>query len=167
MYKQKRKRFEKSKQVSRQASSVGRSRYTPGPENTSTTPLSSTMGKELKTSAVLFVENTKDGALARKLRELVERIQYILGFRIKIVERAGTPLKMMFPLSRIGQGRECGRYDCVTCTQVKLTYSNQSKNLPPSGFLSRVVDVGLFSGVIHKEMSNLNLKTYSLKVEFL
>ena len=50
---------------------------------------------------------------------------------------------------------------------VKLTYSNQSKNLPPSGFLSRVVDVGLFSGVIHKEMSNLNLKTYSLKVEFL
>ena len=77
------------------------------------------MGKELKTSAVLFVENTKDGALARKLRELVERIQYILGFRIKIVEneRAGTPLKMMFPLSRIGQGRECGRYDCVTCTQ--------------------------------------------------
>ena len=49
----------------------------------------------------------------------------------------------------------------------KLTYSNQSKNLPPSGFLSRVVDVGLFSGVIHKEMSNLNLKTYSLKVEFL
>ena len=65
------------------------------------------MGKELKTSAVLFVENTKDGALARKLRELVERIQYILGFRIKIVERPGTPLKMMFPLSRIGQGREC------------------------------------------------------------
>ena len=52
-------------------------------------------------------------------------------------------------------------------TPVKLTYSNQSKNLPPSGFLSRVVDVGLFSGVIHKEMSNLNLKTYSLKVEFL
>ena len=73
--------------------------------------------KEVKTSAVLFVENTKEGRLAKNLREVVERLKGILGYRIKVVERSGTSLKMMFPLSRIGEGRECGKDDCTTCTQ--------------------------------------------------
>ena len=64
--------------------------------------------------------------MARELREVVERIQYILGFKIEIVERAGTPLKLMFPLSRIGQGGECGREDCITCTQ-----ESRGEVLPP------------------------------------
>ena len=37
--------------------------------------------KEVKTSAVLFVENTKDGRLAKNLREVVERIK---GIREKL-----------------------------------------------------------------------------------
>ena len=40
-----------------------------------------------------------------------------MGFKIKVVERAGTPLRMMFPLFMIGEGKECGRDDCTTCTQ--------------------------------------------------
>ena len=54
----------------------------------------------------MFVENTKGGVLAKNLREVVERIKGILRYRVKIVERAGTPLKLMFPLSKVGQGEE-------------------------------------------------------------
>ena len=61
--------------------------------------------KEVKTTAVIFVDNTKDGELARKMRDVIERLEDILGYRIKVVERSGTPLKLMFPLSKIGQGQ--------------------------------------------------------------
>ena len=64
---------------------------------------------DMRTIAVLFVENTKDGILAKELREVMERIKGILGYNIKIVERSGTPLKLRFALSRIGEGGECGR----------------------------------------------------------
>ena len=55
--------------------------------------------------------------MAKKLREIMERIQNILGYRIKIVERAGTPLKLLFPLSDLGEEDKCGRSNCVTCEQ--------------------------------------------------
>ena len=74
----------------------------------------------------MFVENTKGGVLAKNLREVVERIKGILGYRVKIVERAGTPLKLMFPLSKVGQGGECGKRDCTTCTQ-----ESRGEILPP------------------------------------
>ena len=64
---------------------------------------------EPRTAAVMFVNNTKDGQLAKNLREVVERVKNILGYKIKIVERAGTSLKQMFPLTRIGGNKECGR----------------------------------------------------------
>ena len=64
----------------------------------------------------MFVESTKESGLAKNLREVVEKIKGILGYKIKIVERAGTPLKLMFPLAKVGQGGECGQVDCVTCT---------------------------------------------------
>ena len=61
--------------------------------------------KELKTAAVLFVENTKDGELAKELREVMGRIEDKLWYKVNIVERSGTPLKLMFPLSRMGKDR--------------------------------------------------------------
>ena len=73
--------------------------------------------RELETAAVLFIEGTKESKLARELKEVIERIKHILGYRIKIVERSGTPLKLMFPLSKVGEGGGCSRKDCVTCTQ--------------------------------------------------
>ena len=82
--------------------------------------------KDLRTVSVLFVENTKDNILAKMMREVVERIQGIMGYRVKVVERGGTPLKMMFPLTQIGEGKECGREDCVTCTQ-----ESRGEKLPP------------------------------------
>ena len=73
-------------------------------------------GEEHRIAAVLFVHNTREGLLAKKLREVVERIKNILGYKIKIVERAGTSLKQIIPLTRIGEEKECGRSDCVPCT---------------------------------------------------
>ena len=71
----------------------------------------------METVAVLFVDNTKEGELAKDMRETLKRMEDILGYRVKVVERSGTPLKLMFPLSKVGEGQECGRLDCVTCTQ--------------------------------------------------
>ena len=73
--------------------------------------------RSLRTRTVLFVENTKEGGLARKLREVVERIQHILGYRKKVVERSGTPLKLLFPLGGLGEDDRCGREDCIPCGQ--------------------------------------------------
>ena len=54
------------------------------------------------------------------------RIENILGYKVKIVERSGTPLKLMFPLTKIGGGQECGRPDCRTCTQ-----ETRGEQVPP------------------------------------
>ena len=72
---------------------------------------------DTRIAAVMFVENTKGGVLAKNLRKVMERIKGILGYKVKIVERAGIPLKLMFPLSNVGQGGQCGKSDCITCTQ--------------------------------------------------
>ena len=47
--------------------------------------------EEPETAAVLFVEGTKESILAKNLREVIEKIKMILGYRIKVVERSGTP----------------------------------------------------------------------------
>ena len=73
--------------------------------------------KETRTRSVLFVEQTPEGELSSRLRELLNRLEHLMGFRIKIVERGGTSLKDMFPLTNIWEGAACERPDCVTCHQ--------------------------------------------------
>ena len=77
----------------------------------------STAPTDAKTRSVLFVEQTKDGVLAKKLREVVARLEGILGFRIKIVERAGTSLKNLLPNTNPWSGSHCSRKECITCNQ--------------------------------------------------
>ena len=55
-------------------------------------------GEEPDASTVLFVEQTRGGELAKRIREQVRRLQPILGFNLKVVERAGGTLKSKFPL---------------------------------------------------------------------
>ena len=50
----------------------------------------------LETRSVIFVEHTPDGMLAKRLREQVNRMEHIMGFKLKVVERTGTRLKDMF-----------------------------------------------------------------------
>ena len=71
----------------------------------------------LKTRTVLFVEHTPDGTLAKRLREQLERMEQTIGFKIKVVEHAGTKLKDMFSLTNLWGGSQCERKDCTTCTQ--------------------------------------------------
>ena len=52
---------------------------------------------DLEVAAVLFIENTKGGALAKEIRGVLERLQVILGYKIKVVERSGNPPEAVLP----------------------------------------------------------------------
>ena len=77
----------------------------------------SPQGRDIKTRTCLFVEHTPRGELAGRIREVLHQNEHILGFRVKVVERAGTPLSRQFPLTNLFGGVQCGRQDCTTCTQ--------------------------------------------------
>ena len=74
-----------------------------------------TQGAQVRT--VLFVEQTEGGELAMRLRELLSRLEPLIGFKIKVVERCGKSLQSQFPLNNLWQGAKCGREECVTCEQ--------------------------------------------------
>ena len=42
------------------------------------------------------------------------------------MERSGTPLRLMFPLTKVGEGQNCERLDCITCNQ-----DSRGEQLPP------------------------------------
>ena len=48
--------------------------------------------KELRISTVMFVELTKGGSLQKSVREVVDRITPMLGFRTRVTEKGGTQL---------------------------------------------------------------------------
>ena len=65
--------------------------------------------------SVLFVEQTNQGKLSKRLRELMTRITPIIGFSIMIVESTGASLGSKFPQTSLWEDRECGRESCITC----------------------------------------------------
>ena len=67
--------------------------------------------------SVLFVEQTPDGELARRLREVLQRLTPVMGFSVKVVERNGGTLQSKFQQSSLWDGTHCGREQCVTCNQ--------------------------------------------------
>ena len=71
----------------------------------------------LKTKTVLFVEQTRGGELAKVLREDVGRLENLLGFRLKIVERTGMSLRNLLPNTNPWGGAHCSRDDCRPCNQ--------------------------------------------------
>ena len=48
---------------------------------------------------------------------MVEKLEGIIGCKIKVVERSGTPISRLFPLTRLWEGIPCAREDCVPCGQ--------------------------------------------------
>ena len=77
---------------------------------------------------MLFVEYTRNGELAGKLRELTKRLAPIMGFCIKVVERTGSSLRSQFPLNNLWDGQKCGRTDCTTCEQGAEMLPNCTKS---------------------------------------
>ena len=72
---------------------------------------------DLKIRTVLFIEQPKDDKLAKLVRDVVTRPEFMLGFRIKVVERAGTCLKNILPNTNPWPGEHCSRSQCITCNQ--------------------------------------------------
>ena len=71
----------------------------------------------LKTRAVLFIEQSPQGELARRMKDQLRSLEATLGYRVKVVERTGRSLKSILAQG-LGQGGQvCGRGACVTCGQ--------------------------------------------------
>ena len=86
--------------------------------------------QEMEPRTVLFVEQTRGGELAKGIRELIKRLHPLLGFTIKVVERAGSSLKGKFPLNTLWEGSQCPREDCVPCTQGGEEVANCTRTVP-------------------------------------
>ena len=71
----------------------------------------------LRTRAVLFLEQTPQGELARRIREQIQILEPTLGYKVRVVERTGRSIKNMFAQTSIWQGLQCDREQCVTCNQ--------------------------------------------------
>ena len=63
------------------------------------------------------MDQTPEGRLAKDLREVLTRLENILGFKVKVVERTGTSLRNCLPNTNPWSGSHCTRQDCVTCNQ--------------------------------------------------
>ena len=69
-----------------------------------------------KTVAVMFVPCTRGGELAKLLREAEEEQGKQTGYKIKIVERAGTKIVDMLHKNNAWQGEDCRRPGCLMCS---------------------------------------------------
>ena len=87
----------------------------------------STVCKPVKTRSVIFVEQTKDGRLAKDIREVLLRLEGMLGFKFKVVERAGAALKRILPNTNPWAGAHCSRIECLTCNQGVEEFPNCTK----------------------------------------
>ena len=82
---------------------------------------------EPKVKSILFVEQSPEGELAKRMREVLKSMEPTLGFKIKVVERGGQPLGSKFPLTNLWDGATCGRDACITCEQGGDKLPNCSK----------------------------------------
>ena len=73
--------------------------------------------ESLPAKSVIFIEYSEGGILAKKIREVLKRMEGIIKCKVKVVERTGQPLSRQFPLTNLWEGVPCGREDCVTCHQ--------------------------------------------------
>ena len=63
----------------------------------------------MRSSTVLFVEQTRRGVLAAKLREKEKLLYSITGWKLKVVEKSGTTLRQLLVKSNPWSGPKCGR----------------------------------------------------------
>lgn len=66
-------------------------------------------------STVMFVSQTPNGMLAKRLQKVENSISKLTGERIKIVERSGTTIKKLLIKSNPWAGGLCGRDKCLSC----------------------------------------------------
>ena len=71
----------------------------------------------LRTTSVLFVEFSKGGGLQKAMRESLDKLTPMLGFRVRVSEKGGTPLASILSNKDLWCGQPCGRVSCRTCAQ--------------------------------------------------
>ena len=79
--------------------------------------LSPSIKQELRTTTVLFVEFSKGGSLQKSMREVLDKLTPMLGFRVRVTERGGTTLGSLLSNKNLWSGEACGRGDCRPCKQ--------------------------------------------------
>ena len=84
--------------------------------------------EEKNVKAVLFAPYTRNSALAMKLREAEERLATLTGYKLKVVERAGTKLEDILTKSNPWQGIDCGRKLCLLCETKEKTGKNKGQD---------------------------------------
>ena len=72
--------------------------------------------------AVMFVPYTVGSKLAKKMREAENTMQEMTGYRLKIVERAGTKLEDVLTKADPWQGQKCGREKYLLCLTKQRTW---------------------------------------------
>ena len=75
--------------------------------------------QEKEPQAVMFVECSKNGELASRMKDLTKRLSEVTDFRVKVVVRAGGTLKDQFPTTTLWEGSSCDRTGCITCREQK------------------------------------------------
>ena len=65
--------------------------------------------------SVMFVDNSGGGELARRLQDAEEDLGKATGYKVRIVESAGSPLGMLLPSTNPWGPPNCERLDCVPC----------------------------------------------------
>ena len=73
--------------------------------------------KQIRTTSVLFVEFSRGGELQKRMRDTLDRITPMLGFKVRVAEKGGTTLESLLSNKNLWSGEECGRRTCRTCAQ--------------------------------------------------
>ena len=108
----------------------------------------------LKTRAVLFVEQSPQGGLARMVKDKLSGLEPSLGFRVRVVERTGRSLVSLLPQPKGGGGEHCGRDHCVTCSQEGEEYPDCTRsNLVYESICTRCNPSGLRKGELKQQES--------------
>ena len=72
---------------------------------------------KLRTTSILFVEFSKGGLLQKRMRECLDKITPLLGFRVRVSEKGGTSLGSLLSNKDLWRGEPCGRPNCKPCAQ--------------------------------------------------
>ena len=99
--------------------------------------------KELVTTTVLFVEFSKGGVLQKCMRDALDRLTPMMGFRVRVTERGGTSLGSLLSNKNLWSGEPCGREECKpckqpgdkkeACTQRNVVYESECGECNPDG----------------------------------
>ena len=87
-----------------------------------------TTEKKAANKAVMFVPQTKNSELAKRLRENENEMEKYTGYRIKIVERSGRSVNQILTKSNPWGGEDCGRSGCLLCQTKAATGKNLTQS---------------------------------------